>query len=196
LSAPAERSALEVLAANGVETVLQSGVGLTPTPAISRAILEHNAGTPSRLADGLIITPSHNPPADGGIKYNPPQGGPADTDITQWIEHRANELLRGGNQEIRRIPYARARSAATTHERDLCGPYVAALADVLDMAAIRDAKLHAAVDPLGGASLPYWERIAEHWQLDLTIVNRRLDPTRSEERRGGKERKSRVPEAH
>lgn len=177
LSDPAERSALEVLAANGVETVLQDGVGLTPTPAVSRAILEYNAKRDTGLADGLIITPSHNPPADGGIKYNPPQGGPADTDITQWIEQRANELLAEDNVAVRRWDYQRARSAATTHLADLCGPYVAALDRVLDMAAIRDVGLRVAVDPLGGASLPYWERIADHWKLHLDVVSKQLDPT-------------------
>jgi phosphoglucomutase len=176
LSPLAERTALEVLAANGVETVIQGGAGLSPTPAISRAILAHNADPGARRADGLIITPSHNPPADGGIKYNPPQGGPADTDVTGWIERRANELLKLNNSGVRRVTYSVAKNAATTHERDLITPYVIALDRVVDMEAIQNAKLHAAADPLGGAALPYWEQIAEYWQLDLTIVNRRIDP--------------------
>lgn len=176
LSPLAERTALEVLAANGVETVIQGGAGLSPTPAISRAILAHNADPNARRADGLIITPSHNPPADGGIKYNPPQGGPADTDVTGWIEKRANELLKSNNAGVKRIAFAEARAAATTHECDLITPYVEALDRVIDMTAIQNAKIPAAVDPLGGTALPYWERIAEHWKLDLTIVNRRLDP--------------------
>lgn len=176
LSPLAERTALEVLAANGVETVIQGGAGLSPTPAISRAILAHNADAKARRADGLIITPSHNPPADGGIKYNPPQGGPADTDITGWVEKRANELLASGNAGVKRIDFARARAASTTHESDLITPYVTALDRVIDMAAIQNAKIHAAVDPLGGTALPYWEQIADYWKLDLTIVNRRIDP--------------------
>jgi phosphoglucomutase len=176
LSPLAERTALEVLAANGVETVIQGGAGLSPTPAISRAILAHNADPGARRADGLIITPSHNPPADGGIKYNPPQGGPADTDVTGWIERRANELLKLDNSGVRRLAYSVAKNAATTHEQDLITPYVIALDRVVDMEAIQNAGLHAAADPLGGAALPYWEQIAEYWQLDLTIVNRRIDP--------------------
>jgi phosphoglucomutase len=176
LSPLAERTALEVLAANGVETILQSGHGLSPTPAISRAILTHNAKAGARQADGLIITPSHNPPPDGGIKYNPPQGGPADTDVTGWVERRANELLLQGNNSVRRQSYESARAAATTHERDLCHDYVVALDQVVDMRAIQNAKIHAAADPLGGTALPYWEAIAEHWKLDISIVNKRLDP--------------------
>lgn len=176
LSPLAERTALEVLAANGVDTVIQGGLGLSPTPAISRAILAHNADPSARRADGLIITPSHNPPADGGIKYNPPQGGPADTDVTGWVERRANELLKVNNAGVKRVNYDAARSASTTHERDLITPYVTALDRVIDMRAIQDAKIHAAVDPLGGTALPYWERIAEYWKLDLSIVNRRIDP--------------------
>lgn len=176
LSPLAERTALEVLAANGVETVVQNGHGLCPTPAISRAILTHNADPQARLADGLIITPSHNPPPDGGIKYNPPQGGPADTEVTSWIERRANELLSQGNSGVKRQSYESALRASTTHTRDLCHSYVVALDQVLNMRLIQDAKIHAAVDPLGGTALPYWEAIAEHWKLDLTIVNKRLDP--------------------
>lgn len=176
LSPLAERTALEVLAANGVETVVQDGHGLAPTPAISRAILAHNADPQARRADGLIITPSHNPPPDGGIKYNPPQGGPADTDVTSWIERRANELLAQGNNGVKRQSYESALRASTTHERDLRHAYVAALDQVLNMRLIQDANIHAAVDPLGGTSLPYWEAIAEYWKLDLTIVNKRLDP--------------------
>jgi phosphoglucomutase len=156
--------------------VIQGGAGLSPTPAISRAILAHNANPQARRADGLIITPSHNPPSDGGIKYNPPQGGPADTDVTGWVEKRANELLKEGNAGVKRLAFAQARAAGTTHERDLITPYVVALDRVIDMAAIQNAKIHAAVDPLGGTALPYWEQIAEYWKLDLTIVNRRIDP--------------------
>ncbi len=177
LSAPAERSALEVLAANGVETVIAPDDGVTPTPAISRAILAHNSAHPTRLGDGLVITPSHNPPADGGIKYNPPQGGPADTQVTRWIEQRANELLRSGNQAVRRLSFEQARTASTTHARDMVLPYVRALDRVVDMKAIQEAKIHAGVDPLGGSALPYWEAIANHWKLDLEIVNPALDPT-------------------
>jgi phosphoglucomutase len=176
VSSPAERTVLEVLAANGVETLIQSDDGFTPTPAISHAILRHNRGRPARLADGIVITPSHNPPEDGGIKYNPPNGGPADTDATQWIQDRANALLEAGGREVKRWTYEKARSAPTTHAVDFVDNYVAELDAVLDMAAIRDAKPHIGVDPLGGASLAYWARIAERWGLDLTIVNPEIDP--------------------
>src|SRR5262249_28009135 len=154
--APAERTALEVLAANGVETVIQRDDGVTPTPVISRAILVHNRGRAEHLADGIVITPSHNPPEDGGFKYNPTNGGPADVDVTQWVENRANELLRKGNAEVRRQAFTAARSAGTTHEQDFVAPYVSDLANVIDMDAIRGAGLKLAVDPLGGAAVHYW----------------------------------------
>jgi phosphoglucomutase len=177
VSRPAERTALEVLAANGVTVVIERDDGFTPTPAVSRAILARNAGQRSGLADGIVITPSHNPPADGGFKYNPPDGGPADTEVTTWIQDRANALLAAGNAAVRRVSLERARTAATTHEDDLVEPYVSALADALDLEAVRGAGLHLGVDPLGGASLAYWPRIAERYGLDLTVVNPSLDPT-------------------
>ncbi|HXG49974.1 MAG TPA: phosphoglucomutase (alpha-D-glucose-1,6-bisphosphate-dependent) [candidate division Zixibacteria bacterium] len=177
VSGPAQMTALEVLAANGVETVIQSGGGFTPTPAVSRAILEHNRGRSTAPADGIVVTPSHNPPRDGGFKYNPPSGGPADTDVTDWIQRRANDLLRGGNREVRRISYAAALKAPTTHEADLLGPYVEDLANVVDLAAIRAAGVRIGIDPLGGAALPYWRRIAERYRLNLEVVNDRIDPT-------------------
>src|SRR5688500_12075618 len=178
VSGPAQRSALEVLAANGVETILQRDDGFTPTPSISRAILVHNRSNKKlSLADGIVITPSHNPPADGGLKYNPPQGGPADTDITDWIQQRANHLLRAGNREARRISYEDALKASTTHGSDLLTPYVEDLMSVIDMEAIRAAGVTIGVDPLGGAALPYWQKIAERYGLNLTIVNDKIDPT-------------------
>ena len=177
LSEPAERTTLEVLAANGV-TVVVSERGLpVPTPVLSHAILGQNRGRTAHLADGLIITPSHNPPEDGGIKYNPPHGGPADSDATGWIERRANLLLEGKNREVKRIPYARARAAATTSARDYVGPYVADLGAVLDLEVLRGAKLKLAADPMGGASAPYWGPIAEALKLDLTVTRPELDPT-------------------
>jgi phosphoglucomutase len=177
LSAVAQRSALEVLAANGVTVVIQSGDGVTPTPVISRAILVHNRGRAEHMADGIVITPSHNPPEDGGFKYNPPNGGPADTDVTRWVQDRANALLDAGVAEVKRLPLAAAMRAETTHQQDLVGPYVADLPNVVDIDAIRAAKLKLGVDPLGGASLPYWERINDVHRLDIEIVNRQLDPT-------------------
>ncbi|HOW66035.1 MAG TPA: phosphoglucomutase (alpha-D-glucose-1,6-bisphosphate-dependent) [Candidatus Paceibacterota bacterium] len=177
LSGPAERTALEVLAANGVEILLQKGNGFTPTPVVSRAILVWNSSGKPNAADGLVITPSHNPPTDGGIKYNPPHGGPADTDVTSWIQERANALLRAGNREVRRIPYERVLKAETTHEEDFIGPYVDDLASVINMEAIRGSGLRIGVDPLGGSSLPYWEPIAERYGLNLTVVNPRVAPT-------------------
>ena len=177
LSGPAERTALEVLAANGVETHIQKNDGYTPTPVISHAILGHNRERGAARADGVVITPSHNPPQDGGIKYNPPNGGPADTDVTGWIEERANALLATGNREVQRLPYAQARAAATTREIDLVEPYVAELDEVIDMESIRAAKLKIGVDPLGGAAVAYWEPIARRYGLDLEIVNRKVDPT-------------------
>jgi len=177
LSAPAQRTALEVLAANGVETIIQPEDGATPTPAVSHAILVHNRGRTGHLADGIIITPSHNPPEDGGFKYNPPNGGPADTDVTGWIEDRANELLRAGNAGVKRLPLAAAMKAATTHAEDFVLPYVRDLGSVVDMDSIRAAGVQLGVDPLGGAALHYWERIALVFRLNITVVNPRIDPT-------------------
>jgi phosphoglucomutase len=177
LSGPAQRTALEVLAANGVETVIQQGDGVTPTPVISRAILVYNRGRAAHLADGIVVTPSHNPPEDGGFKYNPAHGGPADTGATRWIETRANELLGGKNAGVRRLPTGAAITAGTTHQEDFVLPYVRDLQSVVDMDAIRDAGLRLGVDPLGGASLPYWEPINSVYRLDIDIVNPTLDPT-------------------
>lgn len=176
LSGPAQRTALEVLAANGVETVIQEQDGATPTPVISRAILAHNRGRTEQLADGVVITPSHNPPEDGGFKYNPTNGGPADTDVTKWMQERANALLRGGNRDVKRIAYDKALASTTTHQHDYVTPYVADLANVIDMQAIRTAGLKIGVDPLGGAGIGYWQPIAEKYGLDLTVVNTRVDP--------------------
>jgi phosphoglucomutase len=177
LSAPAQRTALEVLAANDVVTVIQRGDGFTPTPVISHAILTHNRGRSDRLADGIVITPSHNPPEDGGFKYNPTNGGPADTDVTQWIERRANELLREGNAGVRRVAFTAAIGAATTRQDDLVMPYVDDLRHVVDMDAVRDARLPLAVDPLGGAALAYWEPINKVYGLDIVVTNPAIDPT-------------------
>ena len=175
LSGPAERTALEVFAANDVEVCIQEGGGFTPTPSISRSILAHNREHPERLADGVVITPSHNPPADGGFKYNPPHGGPADTDVTGWVQDRANALLREGGG-VKRISHERALRASTTHQVDLITPYVDGLSAVIDLEAIRSARVRIGVDPLGGASLPYWEPIQRRYGLDLTVVNREVDP--------------------
>jgi phosphoglucomutase len=177
LSAAAQRTALEVLAANGVETLIQRDDGVTPTPVISRAILVYNRGRDSQLADGIIITPSHNPPEDGGLKYNPPNGGPADTDATGWIQDRANALLRAGNASVKRIPFASALQASTTHQEDFVRPYVEDLRNVIDMEAIRASGLKLGVDPLGGAAVHYWEPIQEIYGLDITVVNTRVDST-------------------
>lgn len=177
VSSVAQMTALEVLAANGVETFIQRDNGVTPTPVISHAILTYNRGREAGLADGIIITPSHNPPQDGGFKYNPPNGGPADTDITGWIQRRANALLQQGNREVRRMPYEQALSAATTHHHDYVPAFVDDLANVIDMDAIRNAGIRIGVDPLGGASLGYWEPIAEKYGLNLSLVNRKIDPT-------------------
>jgi phosphoglucomutase len=177
VSGPAQRTALEVLAANGVETVLQRDDGPTPTPAISRAILVHNRTWPGRIADGIVVTPSHNPPPDGGFKYNPPSGGPADGDVTGWIQERANALLRDGNRGVRRVPYLRALRAGTTHAEDFVGPYVEDLPQVIDFDPLRGVRLTLAVDPLGGASLRYWQTIADVHGLDLVVTNPALDPT-------------------
>jgi phosphoglucomutase len=177
VSGPAQRNALEVLAANGVETIIQRDDGFTPTPSISRAILVHNQGRNERLADGIVVTPSHNPPADGGFKYNPPEGGPADTDITDRIQERANALLRESNRSVKRVSYTAALKASTTHQRDLVAPYVDNLPKVIGMEAIRSQRVKIGVDPLGGAALGYWHAIAERYRFDLTIVNPELDPT-------------------
>jgi phosphoglucomutase len=179
VSEAAQRTALEVLAANNVETIIQQGDGITPTPVISRAILVYNRGRKQKdhLADGIVITPSHNPPEDGGFKYNPPNGGPADTDVTRWVEDRANELLRAGNAGVKRIPFEKAIEAATTHQEDFILPYVCDLKNVVDMDAIRGAHLKLGVDPLGGASLPYWEPINSIYGLDIVVTNPIIDPT-------------------
>ncbi len=177
LSAPAQRTALEVLAANAVTVAIQSDDGVTPTPVISHAILGHNRGRRDHLADGIVITPSHNPPEDGGFKYNGPNGGPADTDVTGWVQDRANELLRDGARQVRRLTLAAAIRAETTRQQDFVGPYVEDLGNVIDLPAIRAAGLHLAVDPLGGASLPYWEPIRQLYGLDITVVNPALDPS-------------------
>ena len=175
-SAPAQRTALEVLSANGVETFLQRDDDFTPTPSISHAILTYNRGRTNGLADGIVITPSHNPPEDGGFKYNPPNGGPADTDITGWVQNRANEILRGGNRDVKRLAYESALKAGNTHLHDFITPYVATLGEVIDMAAIKAAGVRIGIDPLGGAALPYWQPVKERYGLDLTVVNTKVDP--------------------
>jgi phosphoglucomutase len=177
LSAPAQRTALEVLAANGVETIIQCNDGVTPTPVISRAILVHNRGRRQQLADGIVVTPSHNPPEDGGLKYNPPHGGPADINATQRIQERANALLNKGKIDVKRVPFATALNAATTHEEDLVLPYVTDLASIVDIDAIRAACLTLGVDPLGGAAQPYWEPINFVYKLDIVVTNPTIDPT-------------------
>ena len=177
LSGPAQRTALEVLAANGVETIIQRDDGVTPTPVISRAILVFNRGRAQHLADGIVITPSHNPPQDGGFKYNPTNGGPADTEVTQWVENRANELLRGDNAGVRRVPFVAAMKAASTHQEDFVLPYVQDLRNIVDMDAIRASGIKLGVDPLGGAARPYWEPINAVYHLDIAVVNPTIDPT-------------------
>ena len=177
LSGPAQRTALEVLAANGVETIIQRDDGVTPTPVISRAILVYNRGRQAHLADGIVVTPSHNPPEDGGFKYNPTNGGPADTEVTQWVEARANALLREGIAGVKRLPFATAMQAASTHQEDLIVPYVNDLRHVVDMDAVRAAGLTLGADPLGGAAAPYWEPISAVYHLDITVVNPTIDPT-------------------
>ncbi len=182
LSEPAHRTALEVFAANGVEVRYQPGGGYTPTPAVSFAILTHNqsirsAGRTSEIADGVVITPSHNPPEDGGFKYNPPSGGPADTGLTKRVQDRANALLRDGLKEVRRVSYEKALAAGTTQAYEFVTPYVAALGSVIDMEAIANAGLKIGADPLGGASLAYWEPIAEKYKLNIDIVTSYVDPT-------------------
>ncbi len=176
LSEPAKTTVIEVLAAHGIEVRIDSEDRFTPTPAVSHAILEANRGRRNGLADGIVITPSHNPPEDGGIKYNPPSGGPAGGEVTAWIESEANRLLDGGNRDVARIPFERARCLSTTRGYDYVGRYVAALPDVLDVDAIRGSGLRVAVDPLGGAALPYWKPIAEALDLDLTVVSDAVDP--------------------
>jgi phosphoglucomutase len=176
LSGPAQRTALEVIAANSDLAVIQENDGFTPTPVISRAILTHNHGRTDEIADGIVITPSHNPPEDGGFKYNPPNGGPADTDITKWIQDRANTILRGGNREVKRLAYEKAISAPTTHHRNFVRDYVADLKNVINMDAIKNAGISIGVDPLGGAGLAYWEPIATEYGLKLEVVNKQADP--------------------
>ena len=176
-SAPAEHTALQVLAANGVETIIQRDDGFAPTPAISRAILAWNRAHPQAISDGIVITPSHNPPRDGGFKYNPPEGGPADSATTKWIQDRANELLRGGNARVKRVSYETALRAPTTHAQDYVTDYVDDLANVIDFDAIRASGIKMGVDPLGGAALAYWQPIAEKYGLHLTITNPNIDPT-------------------
>jgi phosphoglucomutase len=177
LSAPAQRTAIEVLAGNAVETIIQNNDGVTPTPVISRAILVYNRARREHLADGIVITPSHNSPEDGGFKYNPTNGGPADTDITRWVQDRANELLRAGNKDVRRIPFTRAISATTIHQQDFVDLYVSDLGNVVDMEAIRSAGLKLAVDPLGGAAMHYWAPINQQYGLNIEVVNPVVDPT-------------------
>jgi phosphoglucomutase len=176
LSQPALESALEVLAANRVETAIAGNGEFTPTPAISHAILTYNRGRTRGMADGIVITPSHNPPEDGGFKYNPPNGGPADTDITSWIQDRANALLRDNIKDVRRMPFERARRAPTTHEHDFLDAYVTDLGAVIDFDAIRAAGVRMGVDPLGGAGVHYWAPIAERYRIDLAVVSDQVDP--------------------
>src|SRR5277367_2608612 len=173
LSAPAQRTALEVFGAHGIDTFLQQDDGYTPTPVISFAILTYNHGRSTGLADGVVITPSHNPPSDGGFKYNPPEGGPADSDITDWIQDRANQLLRAGNRDVKRT----TQSVSCTHSYDFLTPYVDDLASVVDMDAIRGANLNIGVDPLGGAAVAYWEPVAKKFGLRIDVVNPKIDPT-------------------
>ena len=177
LSVPACATALEVLAANAIEVLIAEGDEYTPTPVISHAILNYNRGRKTGLADGIVITPSHNPPQDGGFKYNPPNGGPADTVVTDWIQTKANALLEAKLLGVKRIPYDQALRASTTHRYDYLNTYINDLGTVIDLAAIRDAKIHLGVDPLGGAGVHYWPRIAERYGLDLSVVNQMVDPT-------------------
>lgn len=177
LSEPAKVTAIEVFAANDVSVLIDSADGYTPTPAVSHAILTHNRGRTAHLADGVVVTPSHNPPGDGGFKYNPPNGGPAGSDATGWIQDRANEIIAAGMKDVRRLPYSRALAAPTTGTYDFLGSYVADLPSVLDLDAIRSAGVRIGADPLGGASVAYWGRIAEEHRLDLTVVNPLADPT-------------------
>jgi len=176
LSGPAQRTALEVLTANGVETMIQRDDGFTPTPVISHGILTYNKGRKEGLADGIVVTPSHNPPEDGGFKYNPSNGGPADTHVTRWVQDRANHLMGAGNREVKRVPYESALKAATTHFHDFLMPYVKDLANVIDMDCIRSTGIKMGADPLGGASVHYWEPIKAIYNLDITVVNTTVDP--------------------
>src|SRR6266481_6708648 len=171
LSEPAQRTALEVLAANDVTVILQRDQGVTPTPVISWAVLTYNRGRKAHLADGIVITPSHNPPEDGGFKYDPPNGGPADVEATRWIQDRANDLLRTGNVGVKRVPFSAAIQRSTTHQQDFVLPFVRDLGNVVDIDVIRDAGLELGVDPLGGASKPYWEAIGAVHKLSITVVN-------------------------
>ncbi|MDD2046773.1 phosphoglucomutase (alpha-D-glucose-1,6-bisphosphate-dependent) [Pseudomonas putida] len=177
LSTPAAASALQVLAANGIEVMLSKDDEYTPTPAVSHAIICYNRGRSSGLADGIVITPSHNPPQSGGFKYNPPNGGPADSDVTKWIEAKANELLAGGLKDIKCMDHEQALQASTTHRHDYVASYVADLENVIDFDVIRSANLRLGVDPLGGAGVRYWSAIAEHYKLNLEVVNTEVDPT-------------------
>jgi phosphoglucomutase len=177
VSGPAQRTALEVLAANRVETIIQRDDGVTPTPVISRAILVYNRGRKEHFADGIVVTPSHNPPEDGGFKYNPPNGGPADTDVTKWVEDRANELMRKDNKGVKRLPFATAMKSDTTRQEDFVVPYVNDLRNIVDMDAIRAAGIKLGVDPLGGAARPYWEPINSTYKLDIVVANPTIDPT-------------------
>ncbi len=177
LSEPAFACALEVLAANSVDVMVSAAGEYTPTPAVSRAILVYNRNRRSNLADGIVITPSHNPPDDGGLKYNTPNGGPADTSVTGWIQNRANEILAAGLQDVRRIPFRRAMAAQTTHQFDYLNEYVNDLNSVIDMDLLRDSQIRMAVDPLGGAGVRYWQAIAERYKLNLTVVNTVVDTT-------------------
>lgn len=177
LSVRSQRTAIEVLAGNNVETILQKDDGVTPTPVISRAIRTYNRGRKNHLADGIVITPSHNPPRDGGFKYNPPHGGPADTEVTRWIEAPANELLRKANASVKRVPFRAAMKAATTHEDDFVLPYVNDLRNVVDLDVVSSADIKLGVDALGGAAQPFWEPIRSLYRLDITVTNPVLDPT-------------------
>lgn len=177
LSAPAFATTMEVLAANGVEVMIAEGDEYTPTPVISHAILQYNKGRKKGFADGIVITPSHNPPDDGGFKYNPPNGGPAGTPVTNWIESKANELLKNNLLAVKRISFDKALHAATTHRYDYLNSYVNDLGNIIDMNVIRDSKIKMGVDPLGGAGVHYWEPIAERYHIDLTVVNKTVDPT-------------------
>ncbi len=177
LSEPAAASTVEVLAANGIEIMIAENDEYTPTPVISHAIITYNRGRKKGLADGIVITPSHNPPRDGGFKYNPPNGGPADKNVTNWIEKKANEILGNGLRDIKRIPFEKALRADTTHRHNYIDTYVNDLGNVIDMSIIRDSKIRMGVDPLGGAGVHYWEPIAERYGLNLTVVNKEVDPT-------------------
>lgn len=180
LSAPAQKTALEVLIANGVEVYLNTDSDyrqFTPTPGVSHAILRYNQGKTTGLADGIVITPSHNPPADGGFKYNPPNGGPAEPEITKWVQNRANELLKQGNQGVKRVSYEKALQADHCHYFDFITPYVNDLENIIDLEAIRSAGIRLGADPLGGSNVAYWEPIAERYKLNITVVNPKIDPT-------------------